>query len=367
VASLLVVLFHMAGIMGLPKYFAVTFGGIFNFGDAGVEFFFVLSGFIITWVHTPDLGTPAKLLPYLCKRAVRIYPTYWIAFAGTYLLMFCFDANSVPHDFPTIFESLALLPQDPLVVGGTGSPVVVTAWSLQYEILFYVLGSVVILSRLAGSALMLLFLGNFAACHLGVCAFPRSFAANNLMLLFAFGASIAWLCRSGIKLRRPLLVAAVGAAGFLATGVFEIAMGREMHGIDRRLVYGLWSGVIILGLVRAEAAGKLRIDPGWIPLLGDASYSLYLIHFPIIVVLCKFAMYTGTNGAVGAVVYSPIILAACVFSAVAFYTYIEQPILGWFRNRSAPPGVRPVRPAVSLGRSAHLRSAPNRPPENSQR
>jgi len=95
VASLLVVLFHMAGVMGLHKYFGVKFGEIFGFGDAGVEFFFVLSGFITTWVHTPDLGRPAKLVPYLRKRVVRIYPAYSIIFAVTFLMMFCFDRNSV--------------------------------------------------------------------------------------------------------------------------------------------------------------------------------------------------------------------------------------------------------------------------------
>jgi len=363
-ASLLAVLHHLGEVMGRHRYFGSHFGEIFSFGDAGVEFFFVLSGFIITWLHAAEPGRPAKLLPYLQKRAVRIYPTYWIVFSATCLLMFFSDGNSVPHDFPTIFRSAALLPQDPLVVGGTGSPVVMAAWTLQYEIAFYAVAAVFILSRLFGSFLVLLFLANFAACHEHVCTFQRSFAANNLMLLFAFGASTAWLCRRGIELYRPLLVATVGIAAFLATGVFEIVPGSGMHGIDRRLVYGLWSGVIILGLVRAEATGELHIDLGWMTLVGDASYALYLIHVPIIVVLCKFAMNTGTNDAVGAAAYYPIILAACVFGAVAFYRYIEPPILECFRNRSTSTGYQAMVRGLPQRRSPRFRAAPGRSPHH---
>ena len=46
-------------------------------------------------------------------------------------------ADKVPHDFGRVIQSLLLLPQNKEVVGGTGSPVLVVAWSLQYEIIFY--------------------------------------------------------------------------------------------------------------------------------------------------------------------------------------------------------------------------------------
>ncbi|NBQ54213.1 MAG: acyltransferase, partial [Proteobacteria bacterium] len=44
----------------------------------GVDFFFVLSGFIILHAHMDDIGRPARLGRYLWRRAVRVYPIYWI-------------------------------------------------------------------------------------------------------------------------------------------------------------------------------------------------------------------------------------------------------------------------------------------------
>lgn len=332
------VLFHLGGILGLAKYFGFGgFGALVSFGDAGVEFFFVLSGFIITWVHAQDIGKPSRLLPYLRKRAVRIYPVYWIIFAAVFLLALSSASltRTVPHDYLTIIKSLALVPQDPAVVGGTGAPVIIAAWSLQYEMLFYALVSVFILSRSLGMLVACAFLINFASCQFGQCTFSRSFLSSNLILLFAYGALIAYLCRKSINLKYPILIAVLGAVAFLATGALEDVVGRQMWVMDRRLVYGLFSGVVILGLVRAEDSGKLRINLAWPCLLGDASYSLYLIHFPLMSVLCKLAVFLGLAGSLGAIISFPAILAICVLASVAFYLFLERPVLHFFRDMNA--------------------------------
>lgn len=343
----------MAGIMGLDKYFgAKRLGSLFSFGDSGVEFFFVLSGFIITWVHFQDVGRPARLLTYLRKRAARIYPTYWIIFAATWLLMLTFDSNSVPHDLHTLIKALALLPQDILAVGGTGSYVVVTAWSLQYEIIFYLAAAAFIASPLFGALLILLFLFSFAKCSVGICTFPQSFVTDNLMLLFALGVGVAYACKRRVRLDRPVLIASIGAMAFLAVGVFEDVMGRDLWLFDRRLAYGVFSGAIILGLVRAEDTGRLHMTLGWPLLLGDASYSLYLIHFPMIVVLCKLAAKLHFTGPVATTVAFPIILMTCVVSSVVFYRFVERPVLRFFQGRLRPATAVPLR-SEQAGASAH--------------
>jgi peptidoglycan/LPS O-acetylase OafA/YrhL len=64
-AAILVVLYHTShGIFRLPRYFEhKPFGPVFDFGFAGVDFFFVLSGFIMMHVHAADIGRPSAIGP----------------------------------------------------------------------------------------------------------------------------------------------------------------------------------------------------------------------------------------------------------------------------------------------------------------
>ena len=133
-AAVLVVLFHLGGTIALPKYFGIDgFAAPFAFGHAGVDLFFVLSGYIIVTVHWQDFGKPDRLIGYLKKRAARIYPVYWLVFIAVYAAAQAMPSlrGAMPADMSTLAKSLFLLPQDPEVVGGTGAPVLIVAWSLQ--------------------------------------------------------------------------------------------------------------------------------------------------------------------------------------------------------------------------------------------
>ena len=120
IAAIGVVLCHVALIL-TKTYDAHTFVGVFEFGRVGVDFFFVLSGFIIAYAHRKDLGCPAQLRHYLMRRFIRVMPTYWIALALTLTLggyaLSAFDMAS----------AALLLPSS------HGSPVIV-AWTLQYRV-----------------------------------------------------------------------------------------------------------------------------------------------------------------------------------------------------------------------------------------
>ena len=82
IAAVLVVLYHAGRMLALPQYAGhVALGGVFNFGNAGVDFFFVLSGFIIFFVHEKDIGQTQRLPAYIWSRVTRIYPIYWLVTA----------------------------------------------------------------------------------------------------------------------------------------------------------------------------------------------------------------------------------------------------------------------------------------------
>jgi len=87
-AAVLVVLFHVTKYyFATPKYWAGSaLNGLFLFGHAGVEFFFVLSGFIMVWVHRQDVGKPSRVGAFAWKRFQRIYPFFWLILAVTVLV-----------------------------------------------------------------------------------------------------------------------------------------------------------------------------------------------------------------------------------------------------------------------------------------
>src|SRR5947209_3437989 len=127
-AALIVILFH-ARLIATKIAPLSRFEQIFSFGSSGVDFFFVLSGFLICYVHLNDIGHPTSLWRYVRKRFTRIYPPYWVLcglLAPWYLLIPSLVAHQGARGWPVILKSLALLPQN-------GTRIVGVTWSLEYE------------------------------------------------------------------------------------------------------------------------------------------------------------------------------------------------------------------------------------------
>jgi peptidoglycan/LPS O-acetylase OafA/YrhL len=332
---LLVVLFHLGGAISSTQYFGITsFGTPFTFGYAGVDFFFVLSGFIITWVHLSDIHHPDRFWTYLQRRLIRIYPVYWLVFCVVYAAAFAVPSlrSTVPHDAGTLLKALLLVPLDSHVVGGSGAPVIIVAWTLQYEMFFYAIMGLFVVSLPVASAAAALILANFGYCHLETCSFPQSFLASNFILVFAIGAIVAIACKRGLSMRRPVAMAIAGAGALLLLALFDVIARRTMAPPDLHLAYGAFSGVVVMGLVRAEQAGSITNLPRPLLMLGNASYSLYLVHYPLISVLCKLTLVAGLSGLAWACASYLGILAACIAVAVTLHLAVEKPSLKFLGN-----------------------------------
>ena len=336
IAALLVVAYHAAGNLAKEKYFgaaAQPLEALFWFGGgAGVSFFFVLSGFIIHHVHRRDLGRPERLGDYLRRRAQRIYPTYLAVFVAVYALAFAVPAlrQTLPTDAAVLVKSLLLMPQDPNVVGGTGAPVIVVAWSLQYEIAFYAAYAAGLIDRrllaaLVGAAL----LGVAGAALAGPPAFPWSFFARHSVLLFLMGVMAAEVIARGVAPRRPQRLAAWAGAFFAAVAVVADLTRAQALQPAFDIAYGAASAVLVVALA---AAGPQVARPPPLSRLADASYALYLIHFPLIAVLCKAAAGLPRTPAVAGLAFVAIV-AACCAAALAVHGGFERPLLRRLASR----------------------------------
>lgn len=242
----------------------------FQSGHAGVDLFFVISGFIIMFVHGRDVGQPQRLGHYVSRRVTRVMPLYWVALAVT-VAMALAAGRGLP-DLATFLQSALLLPLHDPILG--------IAWTLQYEAVFYAMFAVLILHRLSG---MLLLAGWFcwvamvAAQTGGVDGSPLE---GDYILQFGLGMGAAALARRA-ALPAPRLLAAGGALAFVAAMLLENAGLLNGYATPARLAYGLSAAVLVLGLAGMERRGALGV-PGWLRQLGGASYSIYLFQYVFI-------------------------------------------------------------------------------------
>jgi peptidoglycan/LPS O-acetylase OafA/YrhL len=102
----------------------------FGMGYAGVEIFFVLSGFIMVLVHRHQFGQPQCALPFILRRIERIYPLLWV------VLIALIGLRAVTGDgLPPVTEILRAFTLWPTA----GAPVLEPTWSLTFEMLFYLI------------------------------------------------------------------------------------------------------------------------------------------------------------------------------------------------------------------------------------
>ena len=327
VAALLVVLYHLGIAIAAPQYFGIAgFAYPLSFGHIGVDFFFVLSGFIITYVHWQDISHPRALPRYLKRRFVRIYPIYWIIFLAVLLGALLLPASraAVPHDLGFILKGLGLIPED--WRRHASPPVIVVSWSLEYEVIFYLVFALAIINRWLLAVPVALLAYAYLSCASG-CEFPRSFFTNAIALLFILGAAVAVCERKGLAIRSPLALAGAGAFIFLSLGVAEVLVPSFRATVSQHLALGLASCLTISGLLSWEKAKASAVSLGSLVLLGDASYVLYLLHYPLVIVLCKLAVRVVPRTVSGAAIAYGMILMLCVLLAVAIHLWIEKPLL----------------------------------------
>ena len=281
VAALLVVLYHAALRVEGDTSGSAVLWGLPHFGHAGVDFFFVLSGFIISFVHRTDIDRPDRLGHYLERRFTRVFPFYWLVLAFYILDIWLLHPARMPGA-REIFSNVLLLPQMlDQIVGG--------AWTLVFEIMFYLVFAIAICSRRAGAAVLcawaaLVAAGFFLNPSTESAALAVAMSPFCLEFFLGIGAAVI-LSRSTVPFTGIVLT--VGLVGFGGAGLCEVAGRMSGFGAAARLTYGVCAFMVILALVERERSGRLKV-PRFMAILGRASYSVYLVHLIAIGITFKF-------------------------------------------------------------------------------
>lgn len=319
VAALAVVAYHVARhldqAVGAPVLAAVLLPG-----HAGVDLFFVLSGFIILHVHARDIGCPARLRGYVRQRFLRLMPIFWVALAATVAVTL---AGGHRLDPGFVLWSAALLPT-------WDEPLLGVAWTLEHEAIFYVFFALLIAHRRLGLVAMGLWLGLSAAEAAGLlpALVPRIMSPFNLQFLFGMGA--AWLVARD-RLPKPGAVALAGLGLLIGAGVTEGLGHLNGHGPAARLAYGLPAALLIVGLAARERRFGMAVPRG-LATLGEASYSLYLFQLLFMGIAWKAWEFAGLDTVALLPLCALVLFAAPLVGGLLAHRLVEAPLLAWLRG-----------------------------------
>jgi exopolysaccharide production protein ExoZ len=287
IAATMVVVLHATIIRGHSP---------FAIGSAGVDIFFVISGFII-----------ARMLPtktagrFVVDRVTRIYPIYWLLLLPAALL-------AAATSWPQTLTSITLWP----AFGGLRFPYLVAGWTLSFEMLFYAAATVFLLDRRIGWALVALYPPAVAAALTLDWSVLR-FVGNPIILEFVFGLVIARSTSQHHRLGTASIVVGVVLLFLTAVALSIPPYVFDVSQPPRSIFWGIPAAMIVWGALQFEGVLKGPLV-GALSYGGDASYSIYLTHGLIIWTLRALFPW-------------PVAVALAICVGIVCYRFIERPLL----------------------------------------
>jgi peptidoglycan/LPS O-acetylase OafA/YrhL len=339
IAASLVAFYHFSGNFTMHSWLIES--GFSRIGAAGVDIFFVISGFIM--VYTTRRKTGARdALTFIKRRALRIYPLYWfwttvlLALWGIGVLLQMYHGLSLKkYQFSAffIFSSFVLLPS---YDGVAFRPLLAQGWTLSFEMFFYAAFSCAILMRLKKAKLVFL-----AAAFVVLSLCGRCLGAQNglrhlftdpIVLEFLYGVLAAEVLlrvpeRRNRKIAQtlPLVLIGLGVVGLLSTAWTNPPLSL------RYLFYGLPALLIVSGAAMFGSAPR----PRFLVYIGDASYSIYLTHT---FAATAFFLALGRIAILGRIPPDAVILAGGLMAIAGCsltYLLVERPITKFVSPKKA--------------------------------
>jgi peptidoglycan/LPS O-acetylase OafA/YrhL len=349
-AALYVVVYHVSlrAFPGYPDAGAPFWVGWFSYGRFAVLVFIVLSGFSLALSPARDGWRLDGIAAYAGRRARRILPAYWAAFAFSLAVAWLI----VPQPRSGVPDLTSVLVNGLLVQNIVGAPSPNTAfWSIAVEVQLYILLPVLLLMVRRRGALAMVTAVTLVVAAVGIfgphVARLDTFVNQSppeLAALFAVGIVSAGVVAAGASRSWPwpwlVLVAAVPVFATIAWEGTAWTFDR-LFWIDLALAPAI--ACLLIGLAAGRPAPLLRLlDSRPIHGLGSSSYSLYLTHAPIIAIVYElFVAHWLPPGTAAFFVSLAIVLPLTIAFARVFASVFEH---GYFQRRH--PASSPA-PAVA--------------------
>jgi exopolysaccharide production protein ExoZ len=332
--------------MAIPARFYLWGGGF------GVALFFMISGFIMVVTSWNEFGTEGAARNFMYRRLTRIVPLYWfvttLAVVGVFFIPSMLKVPVLESSY--VVGSYLFWPVER--VNGLVRPIANLGWTLNLEMFFYIIFAVALFfGRMRGLLLVMLAIGGLSVIQsLGVFAkqgqFPSvalNFWGDPIVLNFIVGMLVGVVYRQGLLLR-----SGVAGALIVLSAVATVVFGYTVYGlvdplpedhILRRLTYAAPAIPLLIGAALGPQIIGSSLLARTALLIGNASYSLYLIH-PFVL----RPMQKVWGKVIGAALPESVFVPVCIFAALAagliLYFVVERPATNYFgkkRNSYEPP------------------------------
>ena len=315
--------------------------------EAGVDVFFVISGFVMVYASAGLFGREGGARLFLARRTARIVPLYWLTTTLVLALValkpdLMRSAVATPEMIAASFLFIPWTRPDGLV-----QPVYTLGWTLNYEMFFYVVFAAVLALRMGRrtsvatvGAILLLLIG--FGLLVRPASQPLAFWTSSMLIAFVLGMALGLARVEGVTLPLPARIGllAIGISLFWFVGG-DLAM---RTGRDTAFVFALPSACLVaacgLGPGRPEGRQRDGSPSHWLARagesLGDASYAIYLLHPFAIRGTLKAIDISGLGPRLGVVGLTIAALAATIALALVSYRFVERPLTRLARRMLEP-------------------------------
>ncbi|MEA2879287.1 MAG: exopolysaccharide production protein ExoZ [Hyphomicrobiales bacterium] len=313
----------------------------FLLGAAGVDLFFVISGFVMVYSSESLFGRADAPRKFLLRRLARIAPLYWAVTIAIIAYIYAVHGAKLWEIYSPASLAASFLFYPYPRLDGLAFPVHLLGWTLNYEMFFYAVFAVAILlpRRLAVPVVTAVFVALVLLGRSVTLPLPFAFWANSIIWEFCLGMLIAYAYREGVRLP-PAAAWALGIAACL--GLAAMHNPPQAWGEWRVFFWGLPSAALVASCALSESTWRPRPAGRFFGLLGDASYSLYLVH-PLTFPLVRWTVGRGIDFSSVPWVYAGIAFLAAIAASIACYWVFERPITRALQRRLREAQKSPAR------------------------
>ena len=297
-------------------------------GSFGVDLFFLVSGFIMMYV------TEKSTKHFVMKRLIRIVPLYYAMTFVSYLALLVapglFEQTTASPVY--LIKSLLFIP---FSMQGVSQPLLRVGWTVNYEMLFYLLFfiSMKISMRYRAVICSVLLVGLVVVgCFIPGEMEPFAFWTDSIILEFAVGMGMFYVLRAMFERVKRIraVVYAVLLLCVLLVGYMWWSYGNATVSAYVQILR--WGIPAVMILCAVFYAGCVLRIPKWLVRLGDMSFSVYLIHYYPMRVLNKLIHHTQTPG-VKEIALTLVTVAATLVAAWICYWLIEVKFTNFIRKQ----------------------------------